>query len=95
MSRRDVGGPMNHTPDVVRLTRSRTAEIFAQLQQRVFQETDRVFAVLMAAQWIFGLAVAYWISPLTWAGTNSATHPHIIERRKTVIDHQVISDQLG
>ncbi len=69
---------MNHTSDVLRLTRSRTAEIFTQLQLQVFQETDRLFAVLMAAQWIFGVAVAYWISPLTWAGTNSATHPHVV-----------------
>jgi two-component system sensor histidine kinase/response regulator len=71
-------GHMNHTSDVVRMTRSRTAEIFTQLQQRVFQETDRLFAVLMAAQWIFGVAIAYWISPLTWAGAHSPTPPHIV-----------------
>jgi len=69
---------MNHTSDVLRITRSRTAEIFTQLQQRVFQETDRLFAVLMAVQWIFGVGIAYWISPLTWAGTSSGVHPHIL-----------------
>ena len=37
------------------MTRSRTAEIFTQLQQQVFQQTDRLFAVLMAAQWVFGV----------------------------------------
>ena len=71
------GDPTTHTSDVLRITRSRTAEIFTQLQQRVFQDTDRVFAVLMAAQWIFGVGVAYWISPRTWAGANSSTHVHI------------------
>ncbi len=60
------------------MTRSRTAAIFTQLQQQVFQQTDRLFAVLMAAQWIFGVGIAYWISPLTWAGTTSGVHPHLV-----------------
>lgn len=37
-----------------------------------------MFAVLMILQWIGGIAAAYWISPLTWAGTSSKTHLHVL-----------------
>ncbi len=40
-------------------------------------KTDRLFAVLMVLQWLFGIVAAFWISPLTWAGTHSETHPHV------------------
>ena len=50
--------PTIHTSEVLRITRSRTAEIFTQLQQRIFRQTDRVFAVLMAVQWLAGVAAA-------------------------------------
>jgi len=36
-----------------------------------------MFAVLMALQWIAGIAAAYWISPLAWAGGTSRIHLHI------------------
>jgi len=31
----------------------------------------------MALQWLAGVAAALWVSPKTWAGTASYTHPHI------------------
>jgi two-component system, sensor histidine kinase and response regulator len=68
---------MNHTSDILRLTRSRTEEIFGGLRQRVFVQTDRLFAVLMAVQWVFGVGVAYWVSPRTWAGIDSRIHMHV------------------
>jgi PAS domain S-box-containing protein len=36
-----------------------------------------MFAVLMALQWLAGLAAAYWVSPRTWVGTTSQTHVHV------------------
>lgn len=36
-----------------------------------------MFALLMAIQWVAGIIAAYWISPLTWAGTTSQTHLHV------------------
>lgn len=39
--------------------------------------TDRLFAGLMALQWLAALAVACWISPRTWEGMSSQTHPHV------------------
>src|SRR6266480_1087912 len=55
----------------------RVAEIFNEHQQDICQRTDHMFAVLMALQWIAGIAAAYWISPLAWAGGTSRIHLHI------------------
>jgi signal transduction histidine kinase/CheY-like chemotaxis protein len=55
----------------------RIAEIFNEHQQDIYQRTDHMFAVLMALQWIAGIAAAYWISPLAWAGGTSRIHLHI------------------
>jgi PAS domain S-box-containing protein len=63
--------------DVARLTRRRTEEIFQTLQQRIVVGTDRMFAVLMAVQWLFGIALAVWLSPRAWAGAQSAVHLHV------------------
>jgi PAS domain S-box-containing protein len=65
------------TTDVLELTRRRAQETFEQLQRRIFVQTDRLFAGLMAAQWLAGVAAAYWISPRTWSGTNSEPSIHI------------------
>jgi signal transduction histidine kinase len=55
----------------------RVAEIFNEHQQDICKRTDHMFAVLMALQWIAGIAAAYWISPLAWAGGTSRVHLHI------------------
>src|SRR5437667_10650451 len=55
----------------------RIAEIFNEHQQEICKRTDHMFAVLMALQWIAGIAAAYWISPLAWAGGTSRIHLHI------------------
>lgn len=43
----------------------------------VYRRTDRLFAGLMALQWLASLAAAYWIAPRTWEGLSSQTHPHV------------------
>jgi PAS domain S-box-containing protein len=58
-------------------TRQRVAEIFNEHQRLVHSRTDRMFAGLMALQWLAGVAAALWISPKAWEGTASHTHPHI------------------
>jgi signal transduction histidine kinase len=55
----------------------RVLEIFNEHQQDICKRTDHMFAVLMALQWIAGIAAAYWISPLAWAGGTSRIHLHI------------------
>jgi PAS domain S-box-containing protein len=55
----------------------RVAEIFDEHKQLVYRRTDHMFAVLMTLQWVAGVAAALWVSPKTWAGTESQTHPHV------------------
>ena len=55
----------------------RVAEIFNEHQRLVHMRTDRMFAGLMVIQWVAGVAAALWISPKTWAGAESHTHPHV------------------
>src|ERR1044071_5076134 len=62
---------------LARLTRRRTEEIFQALQQRIVVSTDRMFAVLMTVQWLFGIALSLWLSPRAWAGANSSVHLHV------------------
>src|SRR3989338_9137801 len=56
---------------------TKTETLFQNMQQAIFVRTDRMFAVLMVAQWIFGLGCAFIISPRTWAGSISQTHIHV------------------
>src|SRR5438128_766179 len=58
-------------------TIQRAEENFATHQQAIYRDTDRMFAVLMAVQWVAGIAAALWIAPRTWAGTNSEVHVHV------------------
>jgi PAS domain S-box-containing protein len=58
-------------------TANRVAEIFDEHQRLVHIRTDRMFAGLMALQWLAGVAAALWVSPKAWTGTDSYTHPHV------------------
>jgi two-component system sensor histidine kinase/response regulator len=55
----------------------RTEELFGAYQRDIHERTDRLFAGLMAFQWLMGIVFAVWVAPLTWEGTESATHPHV------------------
>ncbi|MDB5300880.1 MAG: integral rane sensor hybrid histidine kinase [Phycisphaerales bacterium] len=53
------------------------AQLYETHRQNVYRHTDRMFAVLMAAQWVFGIVAAVFLSPRSWAGTASQMHPHV------------------
>jgi two-component system, sensor histidine kinase and response regulator len=55
----------------------RAAEIFDEARRTMNQRTDRLFAVLMVCQWVAGIVAAHFISPRTWAGSQSAPHLHM------------------
>jgi two-component system sensor histidine kinase/response regulator len=55
-----------------------TAEHFESHCQQVWQRTDRMFAGLMVLQWLAGIGVALWITPLTWIGAASSIHLHLL-----------------
>ncbi|MFO0945954.1 MAG: PAS domain S-box protein [Planctomycetota bacterium] len=46
-------------------------------QRRIHRRTDRLFAVLMVLEWLSAVVAALWISPRTWSGASSQTHPHV------------------
>jgi len=58
-------------------TRSRACELFAEAQHDIHRRTDRLFAGLMAFQWLMGIVFALWVSPLAWDGPVSRTHLHV------------------
>ena len=46
--------------------------------QRVWRRTDRMFAGLLAVQWLAAIGVAFWITPYTWIGATSSVHLHVL-----------------
>ena len=55
-----------------------TAEkLYHDHQQRIYRQTDKMFAVLMVIQWIGGIIAALVISPRTWIGETSDIHIHV------------------
>lgn len=40
-------------------------------------KADRMFAVLMIAQWAFAIVLAFLVSPYAWAGKVREFHPHV------------------
>ena len=63
--------------DLSRSTSERADVIFHQHEEENFVRTDRLFAGLFAFQWVIGNAVAWWISPLAWAGDQSVIHYNV------------------
>ena len=55
----------------------RANELFGAIRSEIFRRTDKMFAGLMAFQWVAGIVVAILISPTTWAGAESQTHIHV------------------
>jgi two-component system sensor histidine kinase/response regulator len=58
-------------------TAERADILFQQHQEETFVRIDRLFAGLLAFEWVAAIFVAWWISPLAWAGVHSKIHPHI------------------
>src|SRR5688500_623620 len=56
---------------------ARADEPFAQYQREIHSRTDRLFAGLMAFQWLLGIVFALFVSPLAWQGASSRTHLHV------------------
>ena len=58
-------------------TSGRAAQLFAEARHDIHRRNDRLFAGLMAFQWLMGIAFALWVSPLAWDGPVSRTHLHV------------------
>src|SRR5688572_2909942 len=55
----------------------RAEQLFEDHRDRVYRRTDRVFAVLMVAQWVFAIVLALVVSPVAWAGRIESVHVHV------------------
>ena len=55
----------------------RADDLFRAHQQDIYRRTDRMFAYLMAGQWLAGIGFALWVSPVAWSGPSSQTHVHV------------------
>jgi two-component system, sensor histidine kinase and response regulator len=55
----------------------RAEELFQQHLGGIRRRTDRVFAGLLAGQWVFGILIAVVYSPYGWEGKSRTLHPHI------------------
>src|SRR5581483_10465979 len=58
-------------------TADRAAVLAEQAREAVYRRTDRLFAWLLAVEWVAAVGLAIWVSPLTWSGADSRTHPHV------------------
>lgn len=56
--------------DLHQVEEERTARLYRISQRRNHILTDRLFAKLMVMQWLGGIVIAVWISPVAWNGSN-------------------------
>src|SRR4051794_33653286 len=72
--RHDMPGTSDMIPDG---TTVRADELAAGARNDVARRSDRLFAGLLVFQYVIAIALAIWVSPLTWAGAAHTTHPHV------------------
>jgi len=56
---------------------TRIETLFQERWQARLVKVDRMFAVLMIAQWIFAVLVALFFSPYAWSGKTRVIHTHV------------------
>ncbi len=64
------------SPDHVAV-KPRAKELLQESRHAIAVSTDRLFAALLGLQWIFGIASAIWLTPMTWLGAQKAIHMHV------------------
>jgi len=66
------------SPTLSALDAASRAEALFDLRHRdLVRTTDRLFARLLAFEWLAAIIMALVIAPRAWAGTTSWTHPHV------------------
>jgi hypothetical protein len=66
-----------HADDATAAIVRRTRERFERYRRRTVADTDRLFAKLLVAQWLFAVGLALVVSPYAWAGKSKALHLHV------------------
>lgn len=67
----------SQTPEPGSPLHQRATALYQAAENDLHRHTDRMFAYLLAIQWVAGVAAALLISPLTWVGAASQTHVHV------------------
>jgi signal transduction histidine kinase len=52
--------------------------VFAEMQDRLHRETDRLFLWLLLGQWVFAIGLAVVIAPFSDEGGERSVHPHVV-----------------
>ncbi|MGC4054527.1 MAG: response regulator [Paludibaculum sp.] len=55
----------------------RAAELFRKYQDKIRCRTDRMLAGLLVFEWVFGIVLAVWVSPVAWEGRERSMHLHV------------------
>src|SRR5262249_52848622 len=52
-------------------------ELFAEDERALCRRANQFFVVLLGLEWIVCVALALWMTPVTWSGLSSKVHPHV------------------
>ncbi len=64
-------------PTILAAVQTRKKLLAEEMRHRVAGRTDRLFVGLLVFQWLVAVGLAAWVTPLTWVGSTSRTHPHL------------------
>jgi methyl-accepting chemotaxis protein len=56
---------------------ARASELFTRSHDELCRRTDTLLGRLILGQWLFGLVLAWQVSPRAWEGAASSVHPHV------------------
>jgi hypothetical protein len=56
----------------------RAEQRFLRSRRDLWVSMDRLFAALLAGQWVIGLVLALTVSPWAWAGRDRSVNPHVL-----------------
>jgi two-component system sensor histidine kinase/response regulator len=57
---------------------ARANVLFNEHKDAIYRRTDRMFAILMAIEYVAGIVAALGLSPKTWSGDQSSLHIHVL-----------------
>jgi signal transduction histidine kinase/ActR/RegA family two-component response regulator len=56
---------------------SRAEKLYDEHRDRILRRTDRMFAVLIAAQWLAAVVLSITVTPYTFVGASQSVHVHV------------------
>lgn len=77
IDKKGVSSAPESSPEIRAKINTIATELYDDSYKKLCVSNDRVFAALMAFQWIFSIVLAVVVSPRTWLGAYSQTHIHV------------------